>query len=213
MPQVKTLNQAAERLVEIGRDFHRRGWALGTSGNFSIVLEHDPLTLAITESSVDKSRLRAEQILCVDGNGKPLEGVTGKPSAETLLHVAIARKLNAGAVLHTHSVWSTVLSDFHAGRAGLFIEQYEMLKGLRDVQTHEHREWLPILENSQDMEALSRQATLLLAEAPVPHGVLIRRHGLYTWGSDIDEAVRHVEILEFLLESVGRRQMMEPPAL
>jgi methylthioribulose-1-phosphate dehydratase len=213
MPQVDTLNHAAERLVEIGRDFHRRGWALGTSGNFSIVIERDPLTLAITESSVDKSRLRAEQILCVDGSGKPLKGVTGKPSAETLLHVAVARALNVGAVLHTHSVWSTILSDFHAGRAGFFIEQYEMLKGLRDVHTHEHREWLPILENSQDMEALSRQVTLLLAEAPVPHGVLIRRHGLYTWGSDIDEAVRHVEILEFLLESVGRRQMMEPPPL
>src|SRR5215831_19075125 len=213
MPQVTTLNHAAERLVEIGRDFHRRGWALGTSGNFSIVIERDPLTLAITESSVDKSRLRAEQILCVDGSGKPLEGVTGKPSAETLIHVAIARALNAGAVLHTHSVWSTILSDFHAGRAGFFIEQYEMLKGLRDVHTHEHREWLPILENSQDMEALSTQVTLLLTEAPVPHGLLIRRHGLYTWGSDIDEAVRHVEILEFLLESVGRRQMMEPPTL
>jgi len=213
MPQVTTLKNAAERLVEIGRDFHRRGWALGTSGNFSIVIERDPLILAITESSVDKSRLRAEQILCVDGSGKPLEGVTGKPSAETLIHVAIARALNAGAVLHTHSVWSTILSDFHAGRAGFFIEQYEMLKGLRDVHTHEHREWLPILENSQDMEAISTQVTLLLTEAPVPHGLLIRRHGLYTWGSDIDEAVRHVEILEFLLESVGRRQMMEPPAL
>jgi hypothetical protein len=33
---------------------------------------------------------------------------------------------------------------------------------------------------------------------------------MYTWGADIAEATRHVEILEFLLESVGRRQMMEP---
>ena len=213
MPQVKTLNHAAERLVEIGRDFHRRGWALGTSGNFSIVIKRDPLTLAITESSVDKSRLRMEQILCVDGSGKPVDGGIGKPSAETLLHVAIARTRGAGAVLHTHSIWSTVLSDYHAGRAGLFIEQYEMLKGLNGVYTHEHREWLPILENSQDMEALSTQATLLLTQTPVPHGLLIRRHGLYTWGTDIDEAIRHVEILEFLLESVGRRQMMEPSSL
>jgi ribulose-5-phosphate 4-epimerase/fuculose-1-phosphate aldolase len=33
---------------------------------------------------------------------------------------------------------------------------------------------------------------------------------MYTWGKDLAEAGRHVEILEFLLESVGRRQMMEP---
>jgi methylthioribulose-1-phosphate dehydratase len=210
MPLVISLNHAAERLVEVGRDFHRRGWALGTSGNFSIVIELEPLTLAITESSVDKSRLQPEQILRVDRNGKPLEGVTGKPSAETLLHVAIAKTRGAGAVLHTHSVWSTILSDYHAGRAGFFIEEYEMLKGLHGVVTHEHREWLPILENSQDMEILSKQATLLMTEHPGLHGFLIRRHGLYTWGADFDEAVRHVEILEFLLESVGRRQMMDP---
>ena len=30
------------------------------------------------------------------------------------------------------------------------------------------------------------------------------------WGADLIDAARHVEILEFLLESVGRRQMMEP---
>src|SRR5215472_13940455 len=143
MPQVMTLNDAADRLVEIGRDFHRRGWALGTSGNFSVVIQRNPLTLAITESSVDKSRLRTDQILRVDANGKPVEGASGKPSAETLLHIAIARTRGAGAVLHTHSVWSTILSDYHAGSAGFFIEDYEMLKGLRDVHTHEHREWLP----------------------------------------------------------------------
>jgi methylthioribulose-1-phosphate dehydratase len=34
--------------------------------------------------------------------------------------------------------------------------------------------------------------------------LLLRGHGLYTWGSDLAEAKRHVEILEFLLEVVGR---------
>ena len=36
------------------------------------------------------------------------------------------------------------------------------------------------------------------------YGYLIRRHGLYTWGRDLQEARRHVEILEFLLECLGR---------
>src|SRR5215472_15190708 len=102
MPQVMTLNGAAERLVEVGRDFHRRGWALGTSGNFSVVVERDPLTLAITESAVDKSRMRSDQILRVGVDGKAVAGSTKRPSAETLLHVAIARTRGTGAVLHTH---------------------------------------------------------------------------------------------------------------
>jgi methylthioribulose-1-phosphate dehydratase len=197
-------------LVDLGREFHRRGWALGTSGNFSMVTQRDPLQLAITSSSVDKSRLTVDNILEVDENGRPARPAQGRPSAETLIHLAIVKAAGAAAVLHTHSVWSTVLSDYHQGQGGFFIEGYEMLKGLDGVRTHEHREWLPILENSQDIDALAAGATLLFKENSSLHGFLIRRHGLYTWGNDVAEATRHVEILEFLLESVGRRRMMEP---
>jgi len=35
---------------------------------------------------------------------------------------------------------------------------------------------------------------------------LLRGHGLYTWGRGLDEAERHTEILEFLLEVIGRRE-------
>jgi methylthioribulose-1-phosphate dehydratase len=45
----------------------------------------------------------------------------------------------------------------------------------------------------------------LLRRHPETHGLLIRRHGLYTWGRDLDELKRHMEVLEFLLEVVGRR--------
>jgi methylthioribulose-1-phosphate dehydratase len=201
---------ASEYIAELGRDFHRRGWALGTSGNLSAVLDREPLRLAITASSVDKGRLTPEHILEVDAEGRLLKSSQGKPSAETQLHLAVVRDRNAGAVFHTHSVWSTILSDYHSGQGGFFIEGYEMLKGLDGVGTHEHREWLPIIENSQDMEALASETSALLRDNPRIHGFLIRRHGLYTWGADLPEAARHVEILEFLLESVGRRQMMEP---
>jgi len=201
---------AIEYLVNLGRDFHRRGWVLGTSGNFSTVAGRDPLRLAITASSVDKGRLTPDQFLEVDANGRPVETTGGRPSAETLLHLAVVTTLGAGSVLHTHSVWSTILSDYHMGQGGFFIEGYEMLKGLDGIVTHDHREWLPILENSQDMESLARETKGMLEENPRLHGFLIRRHGLYTWGRDLAEAARHVEILEFLLESVGRRQMMEP---
>jgi methylthioribulose-1-phosphate dehydratase len=199
-----------ERIAELAREFHRRGWALGTSGNFSTVIERAPLRVAITASSVDKSRLSTDDILEVGSDGKVLRPAQGKPSAETLLHIVIVQSLGAGAVLHTHSVWSTILSDYHIGHGGFFIEGYEMLKGLEGVKTHEHREWLPILENSQDMEALAADVRRMIEDNPQIHGFLIRRHGMYTWGKDLPEAARHVEILEFLLESIGRRQMMEP---
>jgi methylthioribulose-1-phosphate dehydratase len=120
------------------------------------------------------------------------------------LHVEIVRSRGARAVLHTHSLWSTILSDRHASRQGLEIEGYEMLKGLAGVTTHQHREWIPILENDQDMSRLSEVVHSVLHRHQTAHAFLLRRHGMYTWGRTLDEAVRHVEIVEFLLEVVGR---------
>ena len=202
------LRDAAEELVRLGTDFHRRGWMLGTSGNLSTVLQREPLRVAITASSVDKGRMDTGQILEIDAQGNVLPSTRGRASAETLLHLAVIRSTGAAAVMHTHSVWTTVLSDFHHAKGGFLIEGYEMLKGLDGVQTHEHREWIPIVENSQDMAALADRARVLFTKQTEIHALLVRRHGMYTWGKDLATAARHVEILEFLMEVVGRRQMM-----
>jgi methylthioribulose-1-phosphate dehydratase len=194
----------ARQLCEIGRSFHARGWALGTSGNFSAVVSRRPLRLAITASAVAKDRLAPDHILECDEAGVVVGRRRGRPSAETLLHVEIVRLRGAGAVLHTHSVWSTIASDLYAANDGVAIEGYEMLKGLRGVSSHVHREWIPIVENDQDMPRLARQVRETLAGVEGAHAFLLRRHGLYTWGETLDEALRHVEILEFLLEAIGR---------
>lgn len=194
----------ARLIAELGEDFYRRGWVLGTSGNFSVVTNHEPLLLAITASGADKGALTPDHILYIDSNGDLKRG-SGKPSDETRLHLAVVRERGAGAVLHTHSVWSTLLSDAFAKDGQLIVEGFEMLKGLAGVTTHEHQESLPIIENSQDMKALAGAFEEVLKRYPDCHGVLLRRHGLYTWGRDLSEARRHVEILEFLLEVVGRR--------
>lgn len=194
---------AAASLAGLGPDFHRRGWVLGTSGNFSAVVDREPLRLAITSSGVDKAEVAEHHILQVDGEGRVLAGA-GRPSAETSLHLAVVQLRGAGSVLHTHSVWSNILSDEFASDGGLTIEGYEMLKGLKGVSTHEHSEWLPIIDNSQDMTLLAKSIEEALTQQPRAHGFLLRRHGLYTWGQDIAEAKRHVEIFEFLLEVLGR---------
>jgi methylthioribulose-1-phosphate dehydratase len=193
----------ARMIAEMGRGFYVRGWVLGTSGNFRAVVSFEPLRLAITASGVEKGSLRAGHILQIDARGEVTRGRM-RPSDETRLHLTVVRVRGAGAVLHTHSVWSTLLSEAYAKEERLLIEGFEMLKGLAGVRTHEHREWLPIIENSQDAEALARSLEAALKQYPDSHGVLVRRHGLYTWGKDLDEAKRHVEILEFLLEVTGR---------
>jgi methylthioribulose-1-phosphate dehydratase len=199
-----TLTTAARQLVAVGQRFYTRGWVLGTSGNFSAVIRRDPLRLAITPSTAHKGALRTHHILEIDGGGRVLNRAKGQPSAETAIHLAIVRQRGAGAVLHTHSVWSTILSGLHAPQGGFAIEGFEMLKGLDGIGTHEHREWIPIVTNDQDLPRLAATVSRTLAEAPEAHAVLLHHHGLYTWGSTLAIAERHVEILEFLFETIGR---------
>jgi methylthioribulose-1-phosphate dehydratase len=193
--------EIAADLAAIAKALHKCGWMLGTSGNLSAVIQREPLLLGITPSGVDKAELSPEQILLIDEHARVIDASDAKPSDETLLHLEITKQRNAGAVLHTHSVWNTMLSDLFANEGGVAIQGYEMLKGLAGIQTHEHREWLPIIENSQHMPELAAEVRRVLTEQPQVHGFLLNRHGLYTWGNTLREAKRHIEILEFLIEA------------
>jgi len=209
MSTMPTFAAASKALAQSGRRFYDRGWVLGTSGNFSAVVSQKPLRLAITPSGAHKGQLTGHEFLAVDGTGNRPHGArrtsgAAKPSAETALHLLLVRLRGASAILHTHSVWSTILSGRYAGAGGVSIEGYEMLKGLAGVTTHTHREWIPIVANDQDMTRLAGVVERTLGEHPTAHGFLLERHGLYTWGTTIAEAERHVEILEFLFETIGR---------
>ena len=197
-------SEAAARLIKVGQRFDQRGWVLGTSGNFSLVIDDEPLRLAITRSGTQKGELTAADIMELDGDGISVGTTAGIPSAETRLHLEVIAARPVRSVLHTHSTWSTLVSDRFAPRGGVAIQGYEMLKGLAGVTTHEYREWIPIVENDQDMPRLAAKIGETLQAHPECHAFLLRRHGLYTWGATLPAAVRHVEILEFLLESVGR---------
>lgn len=206
-PQIQSkIDEAAGDLISLGKFYHQRGWCMGTSGNFSVVLETEPLLMLVTASGRDKSSLTRSDFTVVDQHGKAVMPDAPKPSAETLLHITAAQQAGAGAVLHTHSVWSTVLSQRHFDRGYLDIEGFEMLKGLSGITTHETKVSVPIFDNAQDMAEFSKLVSGRFKEdaGNMRHSYMIRKHGMHCWGKDLSEAKRHVEIMEFLLEAVGR---------
>jgi methylthioribulose-1-phosphate dehydratase len=212
-------SEAKQQLISIGREFYHKQWSVGTSSNYSVRLREKPLRVLITASGKDKGALSQDDFVTVDEHGKVTNEATPSavtqesqpmPSAETMLHVVALRQPTLTAVLHTHSVWSTILSNRYASQGYVEISGYEMLKGLEGIKTHETTVRLKIFENTQDIAALSSEVHQLLNDPaePLRYGFLLRRHGLYTWGKDLFAARRHVEIIEFLLEVHGRELTM-----
>jgi methylthioribulose-1-phosphate dehydratase len=202
VPDTDFLDSAAEALCATARWCYSRGWVPATSGNFSVRVGS---RILITPSGLDKGILTRADLIEVDGEGSVVNG-SGKPSAETGLHLVLYRaRPGAGAILHVHTIWNTLLSARFALQGHLSLEGYEILKGLSGVSTHDHVESVPILNNHQNYAELCRDLAGALDAYPHAHGVLLSRHGLYTWGQSVAEARRHLEALEFLFEVEGRR--------
>ena len=196
------LQTAAESLCTTARWCYSRGWVPATSGNFSV---REGGRILVTASGLDKGTLTTAGLIEVDLDSRVLAGA-GMPSAETALHLVLYRnRPTAGAILHVHTVWNTLLSSHYEAKGLVPIEGYELLKGLAGVTTHAHLEQVPVLKNSQDYEALSEELAATLERYSDAHGFLLSRHGLYTWGQSVAEARRHLEALEFLFEVEGRR--------
>jgi methylthioribulose-1-phosphate dehydratase len=197
-----TISLAAELLCATARWCYSQGWVPATSGNFSVRVDG---RILVTASGLDKGLLTPAGLLEVDGEGRVVAGA-GRPSAETCLHLELYKaRPQAGAILHVHTVWNTLLSGMYEAEGRVELTGYELLKGLAGVATHEHVERVPILKNSQDYVELAAQFARALAEFADAHGVLLSRHGLYTWGESVADARRHLEALEFLFEVEARR--------
>lgn len=194
-----------QELVDTGREFYRRGWTYGISGNFSVLLARKPMRLCITAAGDEKAALDDTNFLELDDDAEILQGF-GRPDDEKLLHLSIYRhRPKARCILYSHSVWGTLLADKLFVDGAITFTGYEIIKGLSGINTHEAIETIPIIENSHDYVAQSHVIQNVLQDAGNIHGIFVRKHGLYTWGETVLDTRRHVEIFEFLFEITARK--------
>jgi methylthioribulose-1-phosphate dehydratase len=189
-------DEAVQTIIATGRRLDARGLAAATSGNYSLRLGSG--RLAITVSGRHKGRLGPADVMVVDIDGVALEGQ--RPSAETALHTALYRLYpQVNAVLHVHSVAAVTLTRALPTAREIVLEGYEMLKAFPGISTHSSAVSIPIFENSQDIPALAAAVARRLEAGPAVPAYLIRGHGAYGWGRDMEEAERIIEALEHLL--------------
>ena len=193
--------EAAEYIIRAGRRMDQRGWVPATAGNISVRIKGP--RIAITRSGGHKGFLDSFSVIEVDLDGTPVARNV-KPSAETMLHCQIYRAFpDVGAVLHGHSVANTVLS-LETQAPALNFTGYEVQKIFEGQTTHEAALHLPLFANDQDIARLATVIVPHLATATM--GYLIRGHGAYVWGPDMDTALARLEGLEFLLACALERR-------
>ncbi|WP_127586597.1 methylthioribulose 1-phosphate dehydratase [Paenibacillus koleovorans] len=203
--------RAFSELRDIKKTLADRGWFPGTSGNLSIRAgEHDKdngrFAFAITSSGKDKSVHTPEDFLLVNEAGKPIEPTALKPSAETLIHCELYRLTGCGAILHVHTVFNNVISEWFADRGSIPVEGVELIKAF-NIWQEEAVIDIPILPNYTD---IPRIAALVEGSLnPAIPGIVLRKHGIYAWGANAFEAKRHLEAFEFLFEYVYRLELLK----
>lgn len=210
------MEELKSKLAKTIRMYHLKGWSPATSTNYSFRESHDAETIFVSRSGIDKSEFLPEDFICVDFAGKMISEYQResirfvqrnyereasseiKPSAETLIHCVLYDLFpETTVILHSHSVYSVLMSQKHA--SAIPFQGYEIQKGFGGQTTHEATVHIPVFDNTQDMEEFSRWMRDR-KEALEHHSLVIRNHGTYAWGKNLFEAKRHLETLEYLLE-------------
>lgn len=189
------IKQRWSELAAVKRELAQRDWFPGTSGNLAIKVNAKPLSFLVTSSGKDKRLETDEDFMLVDGEGTALEETIQKPSAETLLHVEIYNRTNAGCSLHVHTIDNNVISELYGDDGGITFKGQEIIKAFGLWE--EDAEWrIPIIRNSAHIPTFANDFGQYVKQDF--GAVLIRNHGITVWGKDAFEAKKVLEACEFL---------------
>lgn len=190
-------NELKTQIINAASSLSKAGMLPATSGNLSI---REGQSFWITVSGRDKGNLSENDFLELAIDSDQEDWVFDselKPSAEVLLHQQLYRfSEDIKVVLHVHANTGVIISKLKSNEIKL--SNYELLKALEGVSTHKHIETVPVFPNTQNIKLLANQVQDYMSINPNIHGYLIEGHGLYTWGKDINSAMRHIEVFDNL---------------
>ena len=192
-PRNMKQDEAVQGVLTLAHHAGARGWIPATSGNFSVRV--DTKYAAVTASGGDKAKLTTDGVIIAEIDGPPHP----RASAEAPLHLALYRiSPEIGAVAHVHAMASVLASLHFQKQAHVSLEGLELLKAFRGTTTHETSLDVPIFANTQDMDGLAVEVEKHFKGKPLGFGFLLAGHGLYAWGRDTADALRHLDAFDYL---------------
>lgn len=182
-------------IVECGRICYERRLMVSTDGNISVRV--NAATALITPAGVPKARLAADDIVLIDlHTGEPTSQTSGQPSSETPMHLEVYKgRPDARAVIHAHPVFVTALTVAGLSFPSDILPEVLLTVGEVPVTTYatpsSHEDADAVKPFIQDHSS-----------------ILLRQHGALTFGTDLEEALMHLERIEHVAEVFWRASML-----
>lgn len=169
------MKEAREKIVVFGKRMQADGLTLGTAGNISI-FDPESRLMAISPSGIPYDKTTPEDIVILDLEGNVVEG-DRKPSSEYLLHAAFYRTdSEARAVVHTHSMYCTILACMG-----------EPLRSVHYAIAEAQTDEIPLVPYHTYGTPELAQAAAKALEKP-GRGLLLANHGMCAYGPSIESA-------------------------
>lgn len=204
---MSTIQALREAVLEANLALPRHGLVTFTWGNVSGIDRSRGL-VAIKPSGVSYERMKADDIVVLNLNGKQVEG-TLRPSSDTPTHLALYKALpDLGGIVHTHSTHATAWAQagreipaFGTTHADYFYGPIPCTRAL----THE--------EVAHDYELNTGRViieTIGEHEPLAMPGVLVREHAPFAWGKSPDDAVHNAVVLEEVARMAWMTVILNP---
>lgn len=193
------LEKEREDVVKYCQKLITTGLTKGTGGNISIY-NRDQQLMAISPSGIDYFETEPEDIVVIDINGKIVDGKRKSSSEHELHRIFYVKRDDIDAVVHTHSIYSTVLATL---RQPLPASSYLVAFSGLDVRCADYASF-----GSVELAELTFDAMI------DRYAVFMANHGLLTGGKDILNAFNIAEQIEHCAEVyVKARSIGEPVIL
>jgi len=197
-------------ICDLARTFYDLGWASGTGGGICI-REGDGVVIA--PSGVQKERMLPEQMFTIALDGSILtrpDDPLLRPSECSSLFLKAINLRGAGAVIHSHSIHAMLATLLF--QTEFSISHLEMIKGIASMGYHD-RLVVPIIDNTARECDLADSLEAAILAYPATNAVLVRRHGVYIWGSDWIAAKTQAECYDYLFRAAVEMRRLGIPTV
>ncbi len=201
------LEELKEKVLEANQDLVKYNLVTLTWGNVSGIDRKESL-IVIKPSGVDYDKLKINDMVVVDLNGKVIEG-NKRPSSDTPTHVELYKSFaNIGGITHSHSEYATIFAQackeipcFGTTHADHFNGPIPVTRFLSREEVDENYELNTgklIVERFKNLDPVSTPGVLLAGHAP------------FTWGKNPEDSVKNNLVLERVAKMALNSLLLNP---